>query len=297
MTKLLLLFPILLVSLLGAEISGYNILERDGRVDVMLTFDSPFNGTIAKQTGKGYVNLLLSDAYIKEDIERAFSDKTIDTLKIYQDGPNVNMLAGTDYPVSIIASKTAENYGLRIRFTPKNTTPLAKMKDADIADQGTQNTLLSSITKQDSIDYKNYLLVIGILLIMVVVLLYVRKKLPGTGKTSIAPAAIKGNWLFGRDYKKEDVKIISQKHIDPKNKIVIADIYKTRYIMLVGQNSSTLIDTIGHDGKKSEQTEEKTQFDSILNQKRETLEDFLELEDKKLEELKRQAGRDLNLFS
>ncbi len=38
---LLLLFPLLL---LGSKILSYNVYERSNRVDVMLTFDTPFEG-------------------------------------------------------------------------------------------------------------------------------------------------------------------------------------------------------------------------------------------------------------
>lgn len=289
MIRLLFLF-LLSIHAFASQVTDFNIFEREGRVDVMLSFDSPYGGSISKQSGDGYVNILLSDLYLKEDAEEVFSGEIIQVLKIYQDGANVNILVLSKGDVNVIASKSAEGYGLRLRFSAKGGSLLRSTTD-----QGSAKTPLSDLTKEDNIDYKNYLLVFGVLLFLIGILYVVKKKV-AQGATLSSPLQLKSSWLFsGKEYKKEDIKLINQKFIDPKTRVCIIEIYKRRYAVLITPNSATFIDKI--DTEESEtKSENDSKFEAMLNDNKERLKEYLSIEDKRFEELKRQAGRDTNLF-
>jgi len=280
----------------STEITDYNIFEREDRVDVMISFDSPYNGSISKQSGEGYVNLLLNDIYIKDDIEQVFNNPSIQTLKIYQDGANVNILVGSKEELSVIASKSAEGYGLRLRFTTKSGI-LKSPQDSNIegitkTTQNREGTPIESVLKTEGLDYRHYMSVFGVLLVLIGVLLYIKRRVP-TVRSGTLP--IKNSWLFGgKDFKKEDIKLISQKYLEPKTKVMIVEIYKKRYALLVTPTSSTLIDRVGDE--KDEEIHEDNRFQSMLNENKEKLQEYLSIEDKRFEELKRQAGRDISLF-
>lgn len=281
-------------TLFGAtNISDFNIFDRGDRVDIMLSFDSPYAGNISKQSGEGYINLLLGDLYISEDIERSFNNNIIETLKIYQDGPNVNILAGIDNNAFVIASKSTEGYGLRLRFAlPKNAVT-SDTKSADIEEQATTTPLESVVQGQD-IDYVRYSLVLGFLAILLVIMLFIRKKM-GVGSSSNALTSNKNSWLFGaKGFNKDEVKILSQKQIDMKNKIIVFEAYTTRYIVSLSPNGATLIDRI----EKDTTIKPKSGFDAALHDSTEKLDSYLGLEDKGFEKLKRQASasRDTSLF-
>lgn len=282
------------LSLFGAtNISDFNIFDRGDRVDIMLSFDSPYAGNISKQSGDGYVNLLLGDLYISEDIEKAFNNNIIETLKIYQDGPNVNILVGTNNNAFVVASKSAEGYGLRLRFTLPKSEASSDTKSGDIETENTQ-TPLSSVVQTQEIDYVRYSLVLGFLALLLVVMLFARKKM-GVGSGSNALTSSKNSWLFGaKGFNKDEIKILSQKQIDMKNKIIVFEAYTTRYIVSLNPNGATLIDKI----QKDSTIKPKSSFDAALHDSSEKLDSYLGLEDRGFEKLKRQASasKDSSLF-
>ncbi len=51
--------------LLASQILNYNIYDRTDRVDLMLTFDTPFEGTISQQRQTGSILIKLNNASIE----------------------------------------------------------------------------------------------------------------------------------------------------------------------------------------------------------------------------------------
>ena len=50
-------------ALWGSNLSTYNIYERSDRVDIMLSFDAPYSGTILQERKDGAITLLFKDLH------------------------------------------------------------------------------------------------------------------------------------------------------------------------------------------------------------------------------------------
>ncbi|MFP4331983.1 MAG: hypothetical protein ACOCP1_01405 [Campylobacterales bacterium] len=289
--KLLFVLCVSFLSLFAAtNISDFNIFDRGDRVDIMLSFDSPYTGNISKQSGNEYINLLLGDLYISEDIERSFNNNIIETLKIYQDGANVNILVGTKNNSFVVASKSAEGYGLRLRFALPKSEANSDVKSSDLQSEATTaQTPIDSVVQTQDIDYVRYSLVLGFLAILLLIMLFVRKRMGLSSSGTLTQS--KNSWLFGaKGFNKDEIKILSQKQIDMKNKIVVFEAYTTRYIVSLSPNGTTLIDKI----EKDTTIKPRNKFDAALHDSTEKLDSYLGVEDKGFEKLKRQASASSN---
>ena len=81
MIKLLLLF-IIPFSLYGSKILSYNIYDRTDRVDVMITFDTPYEGTIKQSIAKSKIIIKLENSKIESSKLKQLSSKFLRSLSI-----------------------------------------------------------------------------------------------------------------------------------------------------------------------------------------------------------------------
>ncbi|WP_457747874.1 hypothetical protein [Sulfurimonas sp.] len=269
MIKFLLLF-LLPFSLYASKILSYNIYDRSDRVDVMITFDTPYTGTIRQSTTKTKIIIKLEDATIEAPKIKKVSSKYLQTLTITPLQNETQIIALVPSSVRLIASKTSDAYGLRLRFTTKT----AIKKSNHVNRQTNSNYSLSSLpTKKESDMTKSYAIVIAILIIGILLLFYIKRKMP-TPKNRTTKE--QNSWLFKSNeavaqasQSSNEVEIRFQKAIDDKNSVVMLDFGVQSYLVLMG-NNNILLDKF-HDNKPSSQQE----FESILQDRHEELESFL----------------------
>ncbi len=60
----------LALSLNAAKILSYNIYDRTDRVDVMITFDTPYDGIIKQSITKSKIIIKLQDASIESEKQK-----------------------------------------------------------------------------------------------------------------------------------------------------------------------------------------------------------------------------------
>ena len=64
------LLMIMAIPLWAVNLLTHNIYERDERVDIMLSFDAPYSGTIKQQNSGQITKIILSNLTIKNKINK-----------------------------------------------------------------------------------------------------------------------------------------------------------------------------------------------------------------------------------
>lgn len=272
MIKKLLLFSLPLL-LSASQILSYNIYERSDRADVMITFDTPFTGVIKQGKSTNKIIIKLEGASIESSKVKKVNSKFLHSLTITPLKNQTQIVATISPSTRLIASKTADSYGLRLRFSAKKSQRsgvLAKTKEPN----------LSALPTKKSEEFsKSYYIVIGILFIGIIILLYLKKKIdPNTEPKNKEAWSFAQNKAAGKETEQKistqipsttEVSIRFQKSIDSKNSVVMLDFGVESYLVLMG-NSNILLDKF-RDEKPSTQQE----FETILQDRNKELEDFL----------------------
>lgn len=270
MIKLLLIF-LLPLALNASKILSYNIYDRTDRADVMITFDTPYEGVIKQSVSQSTITIKLTDAQIESAKLKKLSSKFLHSLNITPMSGYTQIVATVSDSVKLIASKTSDSYGLRLRFSSAVASTPTK------ASVTTNNSILSSLpTKKDGEMTQSYYIVVTILVIGILILLLIKRKaLPKTKKEQ------QNSWLFKENKtnnqmpptSNNNVSIRFQKNIDNSNSVVMLDFAEQSYLVLMG-TSNILLDKFT-DNKPVTQED----FETILQNRHQELDDFLALKD------------------
>jgi hypothetical protein len=273
--KYLLLF-LLPFSLYASKILSYNIYERSNRADVMITFDTPFSGVIKQSKSTNKIIIKLENASIESSRTKRVNSDFLHSLTITPLKGQTQIVASISPNVRLIASKTSDAYGLRLRFTSAQVVK-PRTEQTAIAN----NSLSKLPTKKGGEMSTSYYIVVTILIFGIIILLVLKKRMIPSGNTKQNKS-----WLFNSndtqvaEDKKTDlafnpnssdsmVSIRFQKAIDNQNSVVMLDFANESYLVLMG-NSNILLDKF-KDNKPTSQQE----FNSILQERNKELEDFL----------------------
>ena len=274
MIRSFILFFLLTVSSFAANILSYNIYNRTDRVDVMITFDTPYHGKIIKNEANSKIILKLHNVKIEstkiKEIDSAFLSSIsiipIDNYtQIIADIPNKN--------ITLKVAQTTDKYGLRLRFIKKKA--LSNQTPTDT------NTLSNLPTKKTTDISSSYYIVVTLLVIGIIFLLVIKRKIAN------APNQPQQNsWLFKKlpQAKQEqhntkplqesnNVSIRFQKQLDENNSVIMLDFQNQSYLMVLGQNNNLLLDKFV-ENKPITQND----FETLLQQKHTQLDEFLQLE-------------------
>jgi len=273
---LILLLPL---SLYSSKILSYNIYDRTDRVDVMLTFDTPYRGKIKQSKTAKKIIIKLENASIESAKIKKLSSAFLKSITIAPMQESTQIIAYVPSSnIRLLASKTADGYGLRLRFTTRSTTQKSAMGTLEPRTQPLQLP-----TKKDDELSQSYYIVIFILIVGIATLFYLRKKIPQTGgKKAPMQKEKTSNWLFQANQKEQkstpttadtkstnEVTIRFQKPLDENNSVVMLDFGEQSYLILMG-NGNILLDKF-HENKPVSQQE----FEMILQDRHQELESFL----------------------
>ncbi len=286
MIKYLLLFLLPLTLLQASKILSYNIYDRTDRADVMITFDTPYEGVIKQSISKSKIIIKLSNASIESSKIKNISSKFLHSITITPMSGQTQIVASVPSSVRLIASKTSDSYGLRLRFTNN----VAKKSTTKKPHLSTTNSLSSLPTKKSDDMSTSYYIVVAILIIGIFILFVLKKKMVTKNRQTQ-----KSPWLFqeNQDAKqaqtntqkpqtkttatampdnKNDISIRFQKTLNEKNSVVMLDFGVQSYLVLMGANN-ILLDKFT-DNKPTTQED----FESILQSRHQELDDFLRVE-------------------
>ena len=266
----LLLLPL---ALFASKILSYNVYDRSDRVDLMFTFDTPYEGTISEQTMPSKIIIKLEDANIESQKIKQLTSPYLSKLVITPISNFTQVTAYIPADVKLEASKTSDEYGLRLRFVK----PASAIKQP----ANTAATLPSSLATKPDIDVSaGYYVVIALLVASLGLVFYLKKKVANpnnTKKTNIKPA--RKGWLFNpKADSSQDVNVRFSKQVDQTHKVIMLDYGTLSYLVLIG-NDTVLLDKF-EDNKPVTNNE----FEEILKARNEELTELLQLNHAKEEE-------------
>ena len=73
--KFALIFLLFFVSISGSNLSTYNIYERSDRIDIMLSFDAPYNGNIFQKRENGMILLVFDGLSFDQVVDKNIEPK------------------------------------------------------------------------------------------------------------------------------------------------------------------------------------------------------------------------------
>lgn len=258
------LIPLLLlpVFLFASKVLSYNVYDRSDRVDIMLTFDTPYEGALRQSRLQDRIIIKLENAAIESPKVKSISSPFLSKIAITPIDEHTQIIATVAPSVEMEASKTSDAFGLRLRFTRSGAT-----EGADAA--ATLEEPLSALpTKPEGSYSGSYVAVIIILLIGIVILLWLKSRMSLTAAGTPAKP-----WPFNlKRSDSEGVNVRFQKLLDAKNRVVMLDYADESYLVVIG-NSNLLLDKF-HGNRPA--TEEE--FETMLQNKHEELDTFLSLD-------------------
>ena len=263
--RIFIILFLLLLEVNGANIVSQRVYEKDNRVDIMLTFDSEYNGKISQKRDKSGINLILQDAFLKKGISKKIVSPLVQNMEILPFAGGVILKLKGDESFKVQASKTIDNYGLRLRITPSTKTNNKEILDENLIVNEDED--ISIQTKKESDIATAYLKVIFVLALLAIAMYWLKRWIERRG-------AIDGSWLFQRGAslpkkadQKSSIKLLQQRVLDHKNRVVLISFKNKEYLLLLGE-SNILLDSF-------DSTKQDSLFQSHLNENEEALKEFI----------------------
>ncbi len=259
-------------TLFAVTLLNQNIYEREKRVDLMLSFDAPFEGSIKKSVAPdGRLDIKLTGVQVLKPFRKELQNGLIEAVAITGAGKNAALVKITPAAkhLSVDASKTIDGFGLRLRIIPATVpaekTAAAKSTAAAVSQQQGATRPLNTLKSSDTLPGWRYWAVLGIMLFLLLILWLVkRKKLPGMAGAG---------WLMpktaGTKAYPEGAVIRYQKPLDPQNRLLLLEFNSKQYLLVVG-NSNLLLDTFSE-----ERIEDPDSFTSLFEANKKQLDHFL----------------------
>jgi hypothetical protein len=283
MIKYLLIF-ILPLALYASKILSYNIYDRTDRVDVMITFDTPYDGVIKQRVGDSSISIKLQNASIESSKIKQLTSKYIKSITITPMQDYTEIVAEVPPSVTLQASKTSDAYGLRLRFAT-TSLPTANAQETKEAQAPSLNSLP---TKKDDDISASYYIVVTILILGIITLFYIKKRV-SAAQNRKEPSS----WLFKGDKESpnneqiienfnldnKNVSIRFQKPLDGENSVVMLDFGDQSYLVLMGKGNIIL------DKFTDNRPASQDDFNTILQSRHHELERFLSSDTKSKEPL------------
>jgi hypothetical protein len=233
--KILVLFFVLVSHIFAASLLSMSVNENTDAVEINLSFDSPFEGTIEQNATDRAVVLKISGIAIdsKKDVSLS-QNSLISRVTMVKEGPTaVQISFENKKEISFEALKNNDGYKLQLKIVPyvaapaveSNATPMPKLTE-------------KPQTQADSEVSWRYIVVVSFLTLLVAIMFYVKKRFS-------TPSASKAGWLLPKSFKpqptQEEVQIVTQSFLDPNNKLMLVEYNSVRYLLLVG-NTNVVID-------------------------------------------------------
>lgn len=284
------------VYLQAGNLLTYNLYSRAENFDIVLGFDEPYNAQIRQLNKDGKIILLLENTKIKENFSQALNSKFINSISIMNfQGQMLGIELKSDKNLQITPAKNPDKKTMLIRITPKAISNFSEL--------GAQKT--------SSVDGK-YTSLITILSLLCIALVIIKKRLDKKIKNAKKAQAVqknpsslgnsrktKQNTQKNIESKKTDfaselanadfdiqntAKIIFEKPLDSRNKVVLFEHNGRKYLVLTG-SSNVLLDRFGEDNIRTQ-----SDFELFFEQNKNMLANFISKRTNSLENYKNNLG-------
>ncbi|GEM_PF-1598300 len=214
--KLLLLF--ITTAIFASMILNINVKEGKERVDLLLNFDTPFNGKILQKQAKDRVELTLKGVTILAPWQKKLNSGYVYQIDIIPLKKDSKVVLYTVDKVRVYAARSKDGYSLKISVKPPKTAA-AKKED------------LSGL---DFESIKKYLLIfLGVGIVAFLLVLFVRwlniNKEPIKSKRVVVPSP-----------KSADFEIKFEKELDERNKVALISFKGINYLVIIGSSNILL---------------------------------------------------------
>lgn len=203
------------VLLFGANLINVNFFESKNKLDILFSLDSVFKGKVKQVSKNSYI---LTDISTDKVIQKEFTKNFINSIIISPDKNGVRIDITANKPIKTSVALTPDGYGVRFRI----------INEKPIKVQNVQNSLQNLNANKEGLDAVSYIVGISILIILALILWFLKRK------TASLPSL------------RENMKVLAQKPIDAKNKIVLFEYQDRKYLMLIG-NTNVLLDVFADD--------------------------------------------------
>ena len=250
----------------SANLLTYNIYERTDRVDIMLSFDSPYEGKISQKRGENITTLTLSDLTHDKLVEKSINSDILQAITLEPNKDTINVILKSKNKIAVIASKTIDGFGLRIRSKPVTTTVKTMGKLETI----NEKTPLKPKPSENLVDGR-YLSVVLLLAVMVLFMLWLKKRvLLKSGQIKS-----KNSWLFkstSNSLPSAEVSVLHKKQIDASNSVVLLEFQNRKYLVMTG-SSNVLLEKFSEGDIK-----EDSDFEKAFEDNRKKLDEYLKIQ-------------------
>jgi hypothetical protein len=265
--KNLFIFLLLTSFASSANLLTYNIYERTDRVDIMLSFDSPYEGKISQKRGENITTLTLGDLTYDKLVEKNINSDILQAITLEPNKDKINIILKSEGKIAVIASKTIDGFGLRIRTKPivvTTTKAEEKISTLDV------KTPLRTKPSESLVDGR-YLSVILLLAVMVIFMLWLKKKV----LLKNSKMKSQNSWLFNSsnsNLASVEVSVLHKKQIDKTNSVVLLEFQDRKYLVITG-SSNVLLERFSKDDIKDD-----SDFDKAFEDNRKKLDEYLKIQ-------------------
>jgi len=232
------------VLLFGANLINVNFFDGKNKLDILLSLDDVFKGKVKQISKNSYI---LTNIKTDKLIQKEFKKNFINSIIISPEKDGVRIDITSEALIKISPALTPDGYGVRFRII--NNKPLKS--------QNIQKENINNLTaNRQGLDTLSYIVGIMILFILAIMLWFIKRKTLNFPKL------------------KEDMKVLAQKPVDAKNKIVLFEYQNRKYLMLIG-NTNVLLDVFTDDITVPKN---EVQFDEMLklSKKYDTIEKYIQ---------------------
>jgi hypothetical protein len=271
MKHLFILFTLFTNLLFSATLLNQNIYDRENRVDLMLSFDSPYVGKIRQAKDNKTVNIFLSNVQLQQPFSKQLQNSLVSSITITRADSETIMIKITSAKerLKVEASRTLDKFGLRLRIKPVKT--VNQKSDMGLSynytNQSSKSQPINLKDDSNSLPSWRYWAVIGIMSILLIILFIIKKK-------GIVNSNFKGGgWLMPKNHQVSPIPeaiIRYQKPIDRQNRIVLLEFNERQYLMLLG-SSNILLDSFSH----ASIIEDEDSFNRLFEANKKQLNNFL----------------------
>jgi hypothetical protein len=169
--------------------------------------------------------------------------------------------------IAVIASKTVDGFGLRIRTKP---IAMATQKQSTTSLSKTNKTPINAKPSEDLIDGR-YMSVILLLAIMILFMFWLKKRVIKKGEA----AKNQKSWLFkanNTNLPAGEVNVLHQKQIDNSNSVVLLEFENRKYLVMTG-NSNVLLEKFSQGDIKDD-----GDFEKAFEDNRKKLDEYLKIQ-------------------
>jgi hypothetical protein len=195
----------------------------------MLSFDSPYNGKITQIQRDDGTLITLTDASYNGSVSESINSDFVKEFILSSKDNRIKMLLKSQAPLFVIASKTTDGFGLRIRIKNHSNT----QSNSTVLDTFDNNNFDELKTKNEVKIPNSYFIIIAILFLVVFILFLIKKRLNSKNFTK--------SWLFGNiNVQTTNTKVIFQKQIDTQNRLFLLEFEDRQYLILSGPSNLLL---------------------------------------------------------